>query len=186
MALIKPVEFVSKKDKRILIRNFETGDAEKMLRAFIKIAETSPYIISTADQVRKMSVAEEEKFISSHNESERKLLVGAFFENQIVGIFNFFSYSDSKRFHRGSLGTSLHPDFRNEGIAKKLMEVGIQFVRTLPRFEFLELEVMDRNIPALELYKKLGFKTLHSTPEASILEDGSRVTEMKMRLEIHP
>jgi len=184
MALIESVEFISKKGRRFVIRNPDANDAEKLLKSFIEITKFSPFILTTLESVQKMSVDDERKFIVSNNEGERKVLLIAEVDGQIAGIANFFGYADNKRKHRGALGISLHPDFRNEGIAKKLMEVGIDFVRALPGFRFLELEVFSSNHDAIKLYEKLGFKTLHITPNASIQPDGSEHDELKMRFEV--
>jgi RimJ/RimL family protein N-acetyltransferase len=184
MALIKPVEFISKKGKKITIRNLDGSEALKTLQTMTEISETSPFILSTTADFRKMTEEQERKFILSHNESPRKLFLVAEVENRIAGILNFSAFGDSKRFHRGSLGVSLHNDFRGEGIAKKMMEVLIEFTRTLSGFRYLELEVFDLNQDAIKLYENLGFKTLHITPNAFVLADGQQLSEVKMRLEV--
>jgi putative acetyltransferase len=184
MALIEPIHFISKKEKAVVIRNLGSDEAAKTLQAMIEISETSPFILSTSEDFKKMTEENERKFILSHNESPRKLFLVAEVNNRIVGILNFFAFGDSKRFHRGGLGVSLHHDFRGEGIAKKMMEVLIDFTRTLSGFRYLELEVFDNNEDALRLYEKLGFEVLHKTPNAFILPGGQHATEVKMRLEV--
>jgi GNAT superfamily N-acetyltransferase len=186
MALIKPVEFVSKKGRKIVIRNLNGDEALRTLKAMIEISETSPFILTTADDFRKKTEDEERKFILSHNEGPRKLFIVAECGDKIVGILNFFAFSDVKRAHRGGLGVSLHHDYRGEGIAKRLIEVLIEFTKTLSRFRFLELEVFDINHEAIRLYENLGFQILHKTPMAYVLKDGQQPAEVKMRLEIKP
>lgn len=185
MALIKPVEFFSKKGKKVVIRNLDGNEAEKTLQTMIEISKTSPFILSTTADFQKMTEEQERKFIVSHNESPRKLFLVAEVENKIAGILNFHAFGDSKRFHRGGLGVSLHHDFRGDGIAKKMMEVLIDFTRTLSGFRYLELEVFDINVDAIKLYEKLGFQVLHLTPNAFVLTDGRQPSEVKMRLEVH-
>ncbi len=184
MALIKPVEFFSKKGQKVIIRNLNGDEAEKTLHAMIQISTTSPFILSTTDDFKKMTVEDQKKFIVSHNDSPRKLFLVAEVENKIAGILNFYAFGDSKRSHRGGLGVSLHHDFRGQGIAKKLMEVLIGFTRTLSGFRYLELEVFDSNLDAIKLYEKLEFQILHQTPKAYLLPDGSEPAEVKMRLEV--
>jgi putative acetyltransferase len=186
MALIKPVEFISKKGKTVVIRNLDSSEALKTLQTMIEISETSPFILSTPNDFRKMTEDQERKFIVSHNESSRKLFLAAETENRIAGVLNFSAFGDSKRTHRGALGISLHHDFRGEGIAKKMMEVLIDFTRTLSGFRYLELEVFDINQDAIKLYENLGFQSLHVTPNAFVLADGCHINEVKMRLEVSP
>jgi ribosomal protein S18 acetylase RimI-like enzyme len=57
---------------------------------------------------------------------------------------------------------SVLPDCQGQGIAKKLMHQCIEHVQDLG-FNQIELEVNQRNLAALALYRKLGFITLHSS-----------------------
>lgn len=183
MALIEPVDFISKKGKKIRIRCLAIEEAQNLLSAMIEIAETSPFILSTADDFRKMSLEDEVKFIKRHNERERALLLVAEFENKIIGILNF-SADAKKKNHRGYIGISLHHDFRGEGIAKKLFDVLLEFSRKLPNLKYLELDLIDINQDAYELYKRVGFKLIHELPEAFELEDGRMVGNYFMRMNI--
>ena len=58
--------------------------------------------------------------------------------------------------HVGHLGMGVHPDFRGQGIGQKLMESALAQARTLG-LEKIELQVFTANVPAMKLYKKLGF-----------------------------
>ena len=49
--------------------------------------------------------------------------------------------------------------YRKFGIAKKLMEVAINFAKE-KNFDYLELGVMEVNTRAISLYEKYGFKTV--------------------------
>lgn len=52
---------------------------------------------------------------------------------------------------------AVHPDFRRQGIASRLIRYFID-IAIKNSFEFLTLEVRESNLPAIECYKKLGFK----------------------------
>lgn len=184
MALIEPVEFVSKKSQKILIRCLEEKEALALKEAMTEIAETSPYILSSAESFRKMTEEEEKKFINFHNNRDDALLIGAFHNNKIIGLYNFFAYKDEKRKHRGALGISLHIQFQNQGIAKKLFQVSLEKIKQMPSIRFVELDVMDVNEPAIQLYKTVGFKEVYRAPEAFKLDDGRFVGDIRMRLEI--
>lgn len=51
----------------------------------------------------------------------------------------------------------VHPDFRKQGIAKNLLLE----LKTKMKKRKIMLEVNERNIPAIKLYKKLGFKEIN-------------------------
>lgn len=54
---------------------------------------------------------------------------------------------------------AVHPDFRGEGTAEKLLLRGICWARD-KNAESVFLEVRESNYPAIGLYKKLGFEKL--------------------------
>lgn len=184
MALITPIDFVSKKGKTIRIRNLEVSEALKLRDAMVKIAKNSPYILSTSESFQKRTQEDQEKFISSHNDKERSLLIVAEHEQQIIGVYNFVGFVNNKQKHRGGLGISLHHEYRKEGIAKKLFEVSIQTVRKFPGLEYVELDLADVNHEAFELYKRVGFQVTSQIPDSYRLEDGRAVGNISMRLKL--
>lgn len=183
MAFIKPTEFTSKKGKLIRIRCVEENEAFKLKEAMVEIAKTSPFILSTPQDFQKMTLEQEQKFISSHNEHERYLLIVAEHENRFVGILNF-SANRKKAHHRGYLGISLHHDYRKEGIAKMLFSTLIDFSKTLTNLKYLELDMMSSNQDAFELYKKVGFELVHVLPDAFEISEGKFVDNYFMRMKI--
>ena len=74
---------------------------------------------------------------------------------------------------RGSTDTwyisaaGVHPDFRRRGIAQKLVEKAIDFVRERKGKRLL-LDVIEGNVPAINLYKKLGFENFTSNLQLEI------------------
>jgi ribosomal protein S18 acetylase RimI-like enzyme len=58
--------------------------------------------------------------------------------------------------HVGYLGMGLLPEYRGKGIGSQLVEATIRKARELS-FEKIELSVYASNVPAISLYRKLGF-----------------------------
>ena len=58
----------------------------------------------------------------------------------------------------------VHPDFRRRGIARQLVEAAIQLVRDRGGKRLL-LDVIEGNVPAINLYTKLGFENFTSNFE---------------------
>src|SRR3989344_6100987 len=52
----------------------------------------------------------------------------------------------------------VHPDFRRKGIATNLIKHLVGLAKSLSEIEQLELRVNSKNISAIKIYEKLGFK----------------------------
>jgi ribosomal protein S18 acetylase RimI-like enzyme len=57
-------------------------------------------------------------------------------------------------------------EFRGKGIAQMLMHSVEDWARSLPNIKTLMLQVYKENVPAIRLYKKLGFKVIEELPAA--------------------
>ncbi len=55
------------------------------------------------------------------------------------------------------LNLAVHPDYRQNGLAKSLLTSLLEYGRR-KNFKFVTLEVRRSNIPALNLYRQLGFQ----------------------------
>lgn len=66
----------------------------------------------------------------------------------------------------GSVGfvamTGVHPDYRGNGLGTAVVVSGMEYLRAKGA-DAIELEVDSANTPAVELYRKLGFKPVHYT-----------------------
>ena len=66
----------------------------------------------------------------------------------------------------GSIGwismTGVHPDYRGKGLGTVVVTAGLNYLKS-KGVEVVELEVDSDNVPARELYLKLGFKKLRET-----------------------
>jgi ribosomal protein S18 acetylase RimI-like enzyme len=66
----------------------------------------------------------------------------------------------------------VHPEFRRRGIAQKLVEAVITFVRDRGGKRLL-LDVIEGNVPAINLYRKLGFENFTSNLELFLKPDSA-------------
>jgi ribosomal protein S18 acetylase RimI-like enzyme len=55
----------------------------------------------------------------------------------------------------------VHPDFREQGLARQLMQHIIDFARGEEQIEALDLHVWEDNVAAIRLYESLGFEQRH-------------------------
>ncbi len=81
----------------------------------------------------------------------------ALVNNEIIGWCDIVPNSLEGFTHSGKLGMGIHQNFRGKGIGKNLATLAIKdaFENNITR---IELEVYESNIPAINLYFKLGFK----------------------------
>ena len=61
----------SKKGKEITFKMFRKEDAKLIIETMASVAETSPYILRSAEDFRKTSIDDEEKWIENHINNER-------------------------------------------------------------------------------------------------------------------
>ena len=121
-------------------------------------------IKATLDNVADIKKIEDECF--SHPWSEKSI------EESLENPCSHFYLAKDKNEICGYIGIQIFsgegyvtnvatlPQFRKKGIAKALIERALE-----NEMEFLTLEVRESNIPAISLYKKLGFETVGKRPK---------------------
>ena len=98
----------------------------------------------------------------------------ALFNNQIVG-FVIFQKTDEL----SVVSIAVNKDFRNLGIATKLMQEGEEYYKK-NNFKTISLEVGEKNITAFLLYEKLGFKIRRK--RKNYYADGQTCLEMEKEI----
>lgn len=54
---------------------------------------------------------------------------------------------------------AVHPDFKNRGVASRMLEYAIDYGKKLD-YKTIRIDVCIKNIPAISLYQKYGFKNV--------------------------
>lgn len=184
MALFEAEVIKLKNGQEIELRPARVSEASLLLSALLDIFATSPYVLTTLETARHKTVADQEKLISNSNEDEHAALIVAVLNGRIVGLINMQGFKDVKRKHRAGFGMSVHHDLRGQGLGEAFLIKLIEVARSMDGLQHLELNVMEVNTPAINLYKKLGFKEVGRYPNAYILEDGSSVDDIAMYLKL--
>lgn len=85
--------------------------------------------------------------------------LGAFKEDQLVGIVTFQQELKEKLKHKGSIsGMYIDFEFRNQGIAHALLDELFLLIQKLEGLEQVQLSVVTTNQTAIRLYESFGFK----------------------------
>jgi len=100
-------------------------------------------------------------FFQTHVEEADKnnFVVGAFKENELIGISGFNRFEGEKMKHRGRIiQVFVKPKFQGQSIGSTLVNETIKLAFNLDGIEQIEIGVLSSNKGAESVYKKLGFK----------------------------
>src|SRR5690606_22638984 len=67
--------------------------------------------------------------------------------------------------HRCELGLGVEQPYRRQGLGERLMRTAIEFARQQPVLAWLDLSTFRHNLPARQLYEKLGFEEVGMVPD---------------------
>lgn len=114
-----------------------------------------------------------EKIESRVARTNNSFLLGAFDEENLVGIVGFIKETSKKIQHKGFIyGMYVTPDYRGKGIAKELMVRVVQHAKeTFDDLEIITLSIVTNNVEARGLYLSLGFEIYGYEKHALKLDD---------------
>ncbi len=77
--------------------------------------------------------------------------------HKVVGYIHLKRFKLERLAHIGHISIAVHDDYQGEGVGTALMSAVIDLADNWTYLKRLELLVFTDNIPAIKLYKKLGF-----------------------------
>ena len=106
-------------------------------------------------------------------ESDHMLVAEIFSTNyvKIVGVAGLHINRNSRQRHSAAVGIFVHTDYQHKGIGKKLMDKLVEIADKWVLLKRIELEVISDNIPAINFYKKYGFKD-EGIKKHCVIKDG--------------
>jgi len=91
--------------------------------------------------------------------AEDNFVMGAFIDDQLIGMAGFFRRKGEKIRHRGGIwGVYVSEACRGQGVGRKLLAELISRIELLPGIEQVALAVSRQNASAKALYESLGFE----------------------------
>ncbi len=158
-----------------MIRQLKRNDASlyKILRNLSLNSDPLSFL-STSDSESLFSVG----FYEAKIENSIKLGVfgfyGFFLDNRLMAYVQLTDGYYPKKRHVGFINEMfVHPDYRRQKIASKLLDFVIKKAKTNPVLEQLHLRVNSRNTSAIKFYEKIGFKRIATFPNSVKEPDGS-------------
>ncbi|MBY6036959.1 GNAT family N-acetyltransferase [Fictibacillus nanhaiensis] len=149
--------FKSKNGKTVTIREAIEQDAERMLNSASEALTNAPYMLSTVEDIKKMSVVAMQKTLKAYHENPNYVQFIAEVDGKLVGKIDFKNGNNEKISHQGAFAMTILPEYRNYGIGRALLETLINWAKNNSKIEKVCLEVMEDNLGAIQLYKNLGF-----------------------------
>lgn len=139
------------------IRRLVQSDWEAFRSIRLEALEESPEALA-ADLEEEAEIPDE-KWPARLRPGDDSFVLGVFAEERIVGCAGFRRESRRKLRHKGHIwGVYVSPASRGGGIARKLLTALLREARGLEGLEQVSLTVVTDNLPAKQLYKRLGFQ----------------------------
>lgn len=152
----------------LLIRSAELDDALAVLTHGRSIVQEDLFAVTTPAEF-VFTEELERNWIREYGDDPGKLLLVAETEQQLIGILGVEAGQSRRQSHRAILHMSVNHDWRSRGVGTALLESAVEWACSHPLIEKLSLAVYATNVPAIGLYKKLGF-----------IEEGRRHREIKL------
>jgi ribosomal protein S18 acetylase RimI-like enzyme len=149
--------YKSKDGRTVIIREAKEQDAERMLSSASKALIDAPYMLSTVDDIKGLSVDDIQKTLKAYYENPNYIQFIAEVDCKIVGSIDFKNGNKDKISHQGAFAMTVLPEYRNYGIGRALLVTLINWAKNNSKIEKVCLEVMEDNLGAIQLYKNLGF-----------------------------
>lgn len=161
------------------IRRPEASDAERLLRYQKESSGETPYLVAGPEDIG-WTVEEQAARIVRWNDSPSRLRLIAEVDGGLAGAAVLYPAGAQERLrHRCCVDITLYQRFCGKGIGTLLLRELLSAAKAAG-YEQAELEVVSTNAPAVALYRKLGFETVGTLPQAMKYKDGTYASFLLM------
>lgn len=117
----------------------------------------------------KATLKEEKQFVKNSLSAIKKkseVCLIAEYNNNIIGITSV-KMEKWRRSHIGGFAIAIRNNYRGMGLGKRMMSAVINLAakQLKPKLKIIQLNVFVNNKPAINLYKKMGFKIVARLPK---------------------
>jgi len=150
-------------NEQIEIRRLTKEDAQAFYRLRLEALEREPWAFSASPQEHRAMTLD----------ADRSFVLGAWYEDRLVGMAGFFQEEGPKTRHKGRIwGVYVTQEWRSKGIARVLLSEIIGRAQARPDLEQITLSVATSQAPAKHLYEALGFEVYGCEARAIKADDG--------------
>ncbi len=140
---------------QITIRDALIKDAQTIVEAERELAKVPGIFCSSPSELTSLSVIDT---ISTFTSTQKGVYLVAEWENQIVGHAFLEPLELHSLCHVAQLNLAVHRGWERKGIGTHLLKQLLEWAKNSPTIKKIELHVRATNIPAIALYKKMGFQ----------------------------
>ena len=168
-----------------MIREITPKDAEafrELRRA--SVMQNEGGFASALDEWISKSLTEISEILEDEFTSPNDFILGAFEQEQLVGMIGFFRPARPKLERHGHIwGTFLLPAYRNKGIAGKLLDELVKRAKQMQGIEQIQLTTLNQYKSSVLLYKSRGFRVF-ATEKAAVKVGDDVYDELYMQLSL--
>ncbi len=156
-------EITLKDGRECVLRHGTDEDAEAVLENFILTHEQTDFLSSYPDEIT-YTLEDEKKMLKRKEESSRDVEILALVDGKVVGLAGVDEIGRrAKARHRAGFGISIDKAYWGLGIGRAMTRAAIECAKAMGYLQ-LELDVVEDNTRAAELYKSEGFVEFGRNP----------------------
>lgn len=159
--------FTSRKNTEIIFKIPEIG-TEKKYQKFVNSVITEDDYITLSEKQTLSDCKEHVRIWINKINQKKGFSFNIFYKGEIIGEMTL-EFEKGRCEHVADLGIFIKDGFRAEGIGSEMMKFGFDKVKKMGVI-IIKLFVLDTNIRAINVYKKLGFTKCGSMPYANIVQ----------------
>ncbi|MBR4473177.1 MAG: GNAT family N-acetyltransferase [Oscillospiraceae bacterium] len=178
--VFKETEFQLKDGRNALFRSPCDEDAEEMLRFIIKACGETEFLMKYPEEYADFTLEQEKSFLHEARSSPDALMIACLVDGRIAGNCQITFRTGMKERHRASVAIALLREFWNLGIGTEMFEEMIRIAEKREGVRQIELDFVEGNSRARNLYEKMGFRITGIKPDAIRMKDGTFVNEYMM------
>jgi ribosomal protein S18 acetylase RimI-like enzyme len=146
------------------------------------LQETPDAFAITSNEFQQEALPQMAERLRVEGDPPEQFVLGAFeSEDTLIGMVGFFRETLSKMRHKATVwGMYVAPEFRGQGIGKRLLEALLRRSATLAGLEQIHLTVVTTNEAARRLYVTSGFRVYGLEPHA--FKQGERYLDEELML----
>ncbi len=149
-------EYTLKNGEILIIREAVKQDAQAVIDYVKQIAGESDFLTFGEGEFN-VPVEAEEEILEASQRADNQLYLLAEMNGEIVGSLNFMGGKRPRTKHIGEFGVSVLKEYWNQGIARKLLEYLITWVKESKVVRKINLKVRADHQRGIHLYESIGF-----------------------------